>query len=191
MNIQIIEREGSPEYAVIPYAEFERLREAAETLDDIQRYDLAMKQLDEGEEETFPAAFVNRLLAGEPALRVWREYRGLTLAALGKGCGGCLPPLSPRSRKASASPQPSCCVSSPPPCAATWTTCFPCNQRPVHGLQRRSSLPHFEAYSSFSHPLTASRRSPRRPGSSGCAGFFSRCRPPGKTEPAGGRYRAP
>ena len=87
MNIQIIEREGSPEYAVIPYAEFERLREAAETLDDIQRYDLAMKQLAEGEEETFPAEFVNRLLAGEHALRVWREYRGLTLAALGKGCG--------------------------------------------------------------------------------------------------------
>ncbi|MHB1013884.1 MAG: helix-turn-helix domain-containing protein [Desulfurivibrionaceae bacterium] len=87
MNIQIIEREGTPEYAVIPYAEFERLREAAETLDDIQRYDLAMKQIAEGEEEIFPAEFVNRLLAGEQALRVWREYRGFTLAALGKACG--------------------------------------------------------------------------------------------------------
>ncbi len=87
MNIQIIEREGTPEYAVIPYAEFEQLREAAETLDDIQRYDLAMKQIAEGEAETFPAEFVNRLLAGEHALRVWREYRGFTLAALGKACG--------------------------------------------------------------------------------------------------------
>ncbi len=38
------------------------------------------------EEETFPAEFVNRLLAGEYALRVWREYRGFTLAALGKVC---------------------------------------------------------------------------------------------------------
>ncbi|MEW6500814.1 MAG: helix-turn-helix transcriptional regulator [Thermodesulfobacteriota bacterium] len=87
MNVQIIKHKGTPEYAVIPYTEFERLREAAETLDDIQRYDHAMRQIAEGEAETFPAEFVNRLLAGEHALRVWREYRGLTLAALGKTCG--------------------------------------------------------------------------------------------------------
>jgi len=86
MNIQIINREGMPEYAVIPYDEFERLREAAETLEDIQRYDAAMKQISEGDAETFPAEFVSRLLSGEQPLCVWREYRNFTLAALGKAC---------------------------------------------------------------------------------------------------------
>ncbi len=87
MNIQIIERDGNPEYAVVPFAEFERLREAAETLDEIHSYDQAMQQISEGEDETFPAEFVKRLLAARHPLSAWRDYRGLTLAALGKACG--------------------------------------------------------------------------------------------------------
>jgi DNA-binding XRE family transcriptional regulator len=34
------------------------------------------------DQESVPAAVIDRLLAGESPLRVWREYRGLTLAAL-------------------------------------------------------------------------------------------------------------
>ena len=87
MNIQIIERDGNPEYAVVPFAEFERLREAAETLDEIRSYDQAMQQIAEGDDETFPAEFVQRLLAARHPLSAWRDYRGFTLAALGKACG--------------------------------------------------------------------------------------------------------
>lgn len=35
-----------------------------------------------GAEETFPSEIVVRLLAGESALRVWRDHRGLTAAQL-------------------------------------------------------------------------------------------------------------
>ena len=87
MNIQIIERDGNPEYAVVPFAEFERLREAAETLEEIHIYDQAMQQLAGGDDESFPAVFVHRLLTAPHPLSVWRDYRGFTLAALGKACG--------------------------------------------------------------------------------------------------------
>ena len=35
-----------------------------------------------GEEELLPADLVDRLLSGDSPLRVWREYRGLTIKAL-------------------------------------------------------------------------------------------------------------
>lgn len=40
-----------------------------------------------GEEELIPAAVVDRLLAGESPIRVWREHRGLTQSALGRASG--------------------------------------------------------------------------------------------------------
>ncbi|HEY88985.1 MAG TPA: hypothetical protein G4N98_04515, partial [Thermoflexia bacterium] len=50
MNIQIIEREGQPEWAVIPYATYLRLTEDAEMLQDIHAYDAAKQALADGEE---------------------------------------------------------------------------------------------------------------------------------------------
>jgi len=40
-----------------------------------------------GEEELLPADLVDRLLSGENPLRVWREYRGLTIKALATETG--------------------------------------------------------------------------------------------------------
>jgi DNA-binding XRE family transcriptional regulator len=37
--------------------------------------------------ESFPAEFADRLLSGESPLRVWRDYRGLTLQSLAETCG--------------------------------------------------------------------------------------------------------
>jgi DNA-binding XRE family transcriptional regulator len=39
------------------------------------------------DEETVPAAVVDRLLAGESPIRVWREHRGMTLTALAAAAG--------------------------------------------------------------------------------------------------------
>lgn len=41
MNVQIIERDGKPEWAVIPYEMYMQLAEEAEMLQDIQDYDMA------------------------------------------------------------------------------------------------------------------------------------------------------
>jgi DNA-binding XRE family transcriptional regulator len=81
MNVQIIELNGAPALAVLPIAEWNALLEQLEELQDIADAKAAMT------EETFPAEFVDRLLAGEPPLKVWREYRGLTLADLAEACG--------------------------------------------------------------------------------------------------------
>ena len=66
----------------IPREEYDRLRAAAEDLADLQSYDRAKAALAAGEDELIPADSVNRLLKGENALRVYRDLRGLTQAAL-------------------------------------------------------------------------------------------------------------
>ena len=40
-----------------------------------------------GEEELVPAAVVDRLLAGESPVRVWREHRGITQSGLARASG--------------------------------------------------------------------------------------------------------
>ena len=41
IDVQIIEKDGEPEYAVVPYAEWQRLREAAEVAEEVVAYDRA------------------------------------------------------------------------------------------------------------------------------------------------------
>lgn len=87
MKPQIIKKNGKPEYAVIPYDEYERLMEDAEMLADVRDFDLARKTLLTGDEELIPAVVVDRLLDGDNPIRVWREYRGISAAELAKACG--------------------------------------------------------------------------------------------------------
>ena len=70
------------EMVTIPREEYERLRAAAEVLADLQTYDRAKATLAAGADELIPADYVNRLLNGENALRVYRDMRGMTQAAL-------------------------------------------------------------------------------------------------------------
>ena len=49
MTVQIICRDGQPEWAVLPYAEYEALVEAAEMLADMRTYDEAKARLADGE----------------------------------------------------------------------------------------------------------------------------------------------
>jgi DNA-binding XRE family transcriptional regulator len=87
MKVQIIENAGKPEWAVIPYDEYQRMREQLDELADIRAYDEAKRQLAAGEDETIPADIVQRLANGDNPLRVWREYRGLTQQALAESAG--------------------------------------------------------------------------------------------------------
>lgn len=82
-KIQIIERDGVPEYAVVPYEEFSRLQRLAEAMEDIRDYDAALA--DAG--EAVPHTVMERLVNGESSLRVWREHRGLTQSALSTRAG--------------------------------------------------------------------------------------------------------
>ncbi len=81
MSVQVIEKEGQPEWAVIPYGEYKNLVQAAEAFDDIRAYDEAKQRLVNGE-ELIPAEVTFALLDGENPIRVWRTHRELTLQAL-------------------------------------------------------------------------------------------------------------
>ena len=93
MNIQIIEHNGVPEYAVVPYAEWETIINRLEEIEDI-RDARAISAAIAGGEETYPHEFVKRLSSDENPLKVWREYRKFTLAMLAKACGVSIPALS-------------------------------------------------------------------------------------------------
>jgi DNA-binding XRE family transcriptional regulator len=77
-NIQLIERDGKPEWAVLPYEEYLKLLEQAEELEDIRDYDAAKAELERGEDELIPAEVIFAILDGENPVKVWREFRGLT-----------------------------------------------------------------------------------------------------------------
>ena len=87
MKPQIISKDGKPEYAVVPYNDYQKLLANAEMLVDLVAYDAAKRALASGEEELIPAAVVDRLLDGDNPIRVWRELRGLTSAQLATACG--------------------------------------------------------------------------------------------------------
>ncbi|WP_284260396.1 helix-turn-helix transcriptional regulator [Roseicyclus amphidinii] len=75
------------EMVTIPRAEYDRLRAAAEDLADLQAYDRAQAALAAGEEELIPAEYAARLIDGENPLRVYRDLRGMTQAALAQAAG--------------------------------------------------------------------------------------------------------
>ena len=68
----------------IPKAEYDRLCALEEELSDIQAALAVEARIVRGEEDLIPASVVDRLIDGEPPLRVWREFRNLTQAALGR-----------------------------------------------------------------------------------------------------------
>jgi DNA-binding XRE family transcriptional regulator len=94
MNVQVIEREGRPEWAILPYDEFLQLVEKAEMLQDINDYDQIIKAVEEGTEETVPAELAYILMEGENPIKAWREYRRLTQKQLADTVGISNPFLS-------------------------------------------------------------------------------------------------
>jgi DNA-binding XRE family transcriptional regulator len=94
MSVQVIERNGKPEWAVLPYDEYLQLVEQAEMLQDIQEYDRAKAAVESGEEEVLPANLVYALMDGENPVKVWREYRLLTQQQLAEASGISVPYLS-------------------------------------------------------------------------------------------------
>ncbi|MCE8456301.1 helix-turn-helix transcriptional regulator [Rhodovulum sulfidophilum] len=81
------ERADMSDMVTIPRDEYERLREAAEDLEDILAYDRAKADLAAGRDELVPAEFADRIIDGESPVRVYRDLRGLTQAALAEKAG--------------------------------------------------------------------------------------------------------
>jgi len=86
-TIQIIKRDGKPEWAVLPYEMYLQLTEEAEMLQDIRDYDAIKGAIEQGEEELIPSQVPFAIMDGEPPIKVWREYRRLTQQQLAESCG--------------------------------------------------------------------------------------------------------
>jgi DNA-binding XRE family transcriptional regulator len=93
-EIQIIERDGKPEWAILPYEDYLQLVEQAELLEDIRDFDEISARIARGEEELIPAEVVDAMLDGKNPVKVWREYRGLTQQQLADLVGISKPYLS-------------------------------------------------------------------------------------------------
>lgn len=94
MSVQIIEKNGQPEWAVLPYEEYQRLVAEAEMLQDIRDYDQVKLAIAHGKEELIPGEVTYALLDGENPIRIWREYRGLTQRQVAEAAGISKPYLS-------------------------------------------------------------------------------------------------
>ena len=81
-RLQVIDTPDGERMVVLPLNEYEKLCEAAENLADIQAFDEAKRRLEEGMEELIPAEFADRIIDGENPVRVWREFRGLSVKEL-------------------------------------------------------------------------------------------------------------
>ncbi len=81
---QIIEREGKPEYAVIPIAEWRRIEALLEELEDIRDLDAALAKPDR---RMIPFEVTSAILDGASPIRAWREHRGLSQTELARAAG--------------------------------------------------------------------------------------------------------
>ena len=93
MKVQIINKDGKPEWAVLPYETYQRMIEDSEMLQDIRDYDEAKKAIEDGE-ELVPSEVAYAILDGKSPIRVWREYRGLTRQQLAGAAGISVPYIS-------------------------------------------------------------------------------------------------
>lgn len=87
MSVQILEADGKPAFAVLPIDEYRRLLDLAADASDADALRRAAGRYASGKAETVSAEVVDRLLAGESPVRVWREHRGLTAAVLAEMLG--------------------------------------------------------------------------------------------------------
>jgi DNA-binding XRE family transcriptional regulator len=94
MKAQIIKKNGQPEYAVIPYADYLRLLEAFEDKADAAAVAEFQEAYRAGRELLVPAEILRRELEGESPVKLWRDYRGLTQQELADRAGISKPYLS-------------------------------------------------------------------------------------------------
>jgi ribosome-binding protein aMBF1 (putative translation factor) len=83
MGIEKITRRGR-DFAVLPMDELKKIMDDAEMLADVKAYDAVKARMEHGEEELIPLEIIERRLAGESVVKIWREHRGLTQEALSK-----------------------------------------------------------------------------------------------------------
>ncbi len=82
MSVQIITTPSGERLVLLPESEWLAMLDLLEDRADAAAVAEFRRRLAAGEEELVPSAVVDRILAGDNRVRVWREYRGMALRAL-------------------------------------------------------------------------------------------------------------
>lgn len=85
--MQILEKDGQPAFAILPFEEYQALLDAQEELNDIRDSQRIKEAIASGEEETIPSAVVDALLDGGNPIKIWRTYRNLKQTELAAQAG--------------------------------------------------------------------------------------------------------
>jgi len=86
VNVQLIEKDGHPVFAVIPYDEYQALLDQTRVNQEYPELDKVVAVVKAGE-ETFPLEFVEKLIETDSKLREWRKYRRMTQVELAGTAG--------------------------------------------------------------------------------------------------------
>ena len=87
MNAQIIEKNGKPEWAIIPYGEFKKIQELLENAEDIKDIEANLKAIEENREIVVPGEVTFAIVEGTHPIRAWREYKNMRINDLAKRVG--------------------------------------------------------------------------------------------------------
>jgi len=87
MSAQVIEKNGQPEWAVIPYPEYQKLQEAYQDTKDIQDIENNLKAIQTGEEIAIPGEVTFAILEGINPIRAWRKYKKIKMKELAEKVG--------------------------------------------------------------------------------------------------------
>ena len=87
MNAQIIEKNGKPEWAIIPYGEFIKIQELLENAEDIKDIEENLKAIEENREIVVPGEVTFAIVEGTHPIRAWREYKNMRINDLAKRVG--------------------------------------------------------------------------------------------------------
>src|SRR5437764_1369450 len=80
---QLISKKGAPVFVVLPYEEYQFILNVLADVSDIEAVDAARSD----PHERFPLALVERIAAGENAIKVFREHRDISQTALAEQAG--------------------------------------------------------------------------------------------------------
>lgn len=87
MSAQIIEKNGRPEWAVIPYPEYQKMQEVYQDAKDIQDIENNLRAIREGEEVAIPGEVTFAILEGINPIRAWRKYKKIKMKDLAEKAG--------------------------------------------------------------------------------------------------------
>jgi DNA-binding XRE family transcriptional regulator len=87
MSVQIIEKNGKPEWAVIPFSEYKKLQEALEDSEDKKDIEESVLAIQEGKEMTVRGEVTFAILDGVSPIRAWRKHKQIKMNELAKKVG--------------------------------------------------------------------------------------------------------